>query len=139
MQTFYLPKPTTSLNGPLKVGRFVGRFREVLLYVYICISFRVPCSGTNHCAVCPQRQPCSSLEPKHLPRKTQSSSHSAARCLRSPSRRRQEVSERRLSYTSISIYTITPVPKNLALSNKRHKISSRFSELYAGYSSGCPR
>ena len=32
MQIFYLPNPTISLNGPLKVGPMVGRFREVLMY-----------------------------------------------------------------------------------------------------------
>ena len=29
---FQLPKPITSLNGPLKVSPMVGRFREVLLF-----------------------------------------------------------------------------------------------------------
>ena len=31
--TVQLPKPTTSRNGPLKVGPMVGRFREVSLYL----------------------------------------------------------------------------------------------------------
>ena len=38
IQIFYLPKPTTSLNRPLKVGPTVGRFREVLLYLFIVVA-----------------------------------------------------------------------------------------------------
>ena len=38
---FELPKPTTSLNGPFKIGPIVGRFREVLLYT-------VPYVPTEH-------------------------------------------------------------------------------------------
>ena len=37
LSIFKLPKPTTSLNGPLKVGPIVGQFREVLLCIYIYI------------------------------------------------------------------------------------------------------
>ena len=35
MQIFQLPKSTTSLNRPLKIGPMVYRFREVLLYIQI--------------------------------------------------------------------------------------------------------
>ena len=30
---FQLPKPTTSLNGPFKVGPIGGPLREILLYI----------------------------------------------------------------------------------------------------------
>ena len=33
-----LLKPTTSLNGQVKIDPMVVRFREVLLYAYICVS-----------------------------------------------------------------------------------------------------
>ena len=37
IQIIKLPKPTTFVNGPIKVGPIVSRFREGLLYVYIYI------------------------------------------------------------------------------------------------------
>ena len=36
---FQLPKPTTSLNRPFKVGPMVGRFGEVLLYFSLVFLF----------------------------------------------------------------------------------------------------
>ena len=32
------PKPITSLNEPFKIGSIVGRFREVILFIYVMYS-----------------------------------------------------------------------------------------------------